>query len=62
VGLVASAAVHFGLGSPAGRPTAAQVQTALRDLGVVAATGVRLAAAQPSEHTLMLAEDGDARL
>ena len=62
VGVMAAAAVHFGLGSPAGRPTSVQVEAALRDIGVTAASGVHLAAVQPSEHTLMLATDGDAEL
>lgn len=62
VGVLASATIHLVFGSPAGRPTAAQVQAALRDLGVVAVSNVQLAAVQPAEHTLMLAEDGDAAL
>jgi uncharacterized membrane protein YbhN (UPF0104 family)/tRNA A-37 threonylcarbamoyl transferase component Bud32 len=62
VGLAAAATIHLAFGSPAGRPTAQQVEAALRDLGVLAVDGVRLAAEQPAEHTLMLAEDGDARL
>lgn len=52
------AAIHLTFGSPGGRPTPAQVETALHDLGVVAASDVHLAPVQPPEHTLMLARDG----
>ncbi|BEP12552.1 hypothetical protein acdb102_08630 [Acidothermaceae bacterium B102] len=52
------AAIHLLFGSPAGRPTPAQVEWALHDLGVVAAHEVRLAPVQPSEHTVMHANDG----
>lgn len=62
VGVLAAAVLHVAFGSPAGRATAAQVEAALHDLGVAAAGNVHLAAVQPSGHTLMLAEDGDARL
>jgi glycosyltransferase 2 family protein len=56
------ALIHLAFGSPAGRPTPAQVEWALHDLGVVAASEVQLAPVQPSEHTLMYATDGTARL
>ena len=62
IGLAAAAALHLGFGSPAGRPTAEQVELALHELGVLAAGNVRLAQHQPSEHTLMVADDGDAQL
>lgn len=62
VGVASAACTHLSFGSPAGRPTFAQVQQALHDLGVVAAHNVRLASVQPAEHTMMLADDADARL
>jgi uncharacterized membrane protein YbhN (UPF0104 family)/tRNA A-37 threonylcarbamoyl transferase component Bud32 len=62
VGVLAAAIIHLAFGSPAGRATAAQVEAALYDLGVAAVSNVRLAAVQPAGHTLMLADDGDARL
>jgi undecaprenyl-diphosphatase len=62
LGWGAAAAIHLLFGSPGGRPTPAQVETALRDLGVLAAGDVRLAPVQPAEHTLMHASDGTAQL
>src|SRR4051794_20801672 len=62
VGWGCAAAVHLLFGSPGGRPTPAQVETALRELGVIAASDVELAPVQPPEHTVMLASDGTARL
>jgi glycosyltransferase 2 family protein len=62
LGWGAAAAIHLLFGSPAGRPTPAQVEWALHDLGVVAASKVRLAPVQPPEHTVMLASDGSAGL
>ena len=56
------AAIHLAFGSPGGRPTPAQVELALHELGVVAATDVHLAPEQPFEHTVMLARDGTAGL
>ncbi|MDQ6928291.1 MAG: flippase-like domain-containing protein, partial [Actinomycetota bacterium] len=50
------AGVHLAFGSPAGRPTPAQVAACLVQLGV-SATGVRLAPRQPAGATLMLCED-----
>lgn len=50
-----AALVHLALGSPGGRPTAAQVQASLHDLGVLA-THVRLAEEQPRRYTAMMAE------
>ena len=52
------AAIHLVFGSPGGRPTPAQVEIALHDLGVLAASDVHLAPTQPPEHTVMLARDG----
>lgn len=57
-----AAAVHYAFGSPGGRPTTAQIEAALHDLGVAKATDVRLAAVQPPAHTVMLASDGGAPL
>jgi len=51
-----AALVHYAFRSPAGRPTAAQVATALHDLGVQA-RGVHLAPEQPAGATLMLGRD-----
>ena len=51
-----AAAIHVALGSPAGRPTPAQVKEALVDLGV-SADDVKLAAIQPPNGTVMLATD-----
>ncbi|HEV3351694.1 MAG TPA: lysylphosphatidylglycerol synthase domain-containing protein [Acidimicrobiales bacterium] len=51
-----AAAVHLVFGSPAGRPTRAQVVASLEELGFDVAT-VHLSAVQPSEGTLMLTED-----
>jgi uncharacterized membrane protein YbhN (UPF0104 family) len=62
LGWGAAAVIHLVFGSPGGRPTPAQVETALRDLGVLAAADVVLAPVQPAAHTLMLASDGTARL
>lgn len=62
LGWGAAAAIHLLFGSPGGRPTPAQVQTALHDLGVLAAGDVRLAPVQPAEHTVMHAIDGTAAL
>lgn len=53
-----AAAVHLILGSPAGRPTPAQVKEALRDLGVPVQE-IRLAAVQPPNQTVMVATDPD---
>jgi uncharacterized protein (TIRG00374 family) len=51
-----AAVLHLVVGSPAGRPTPAQVAAALEELGVDA-TDVRLAPAQSAGFTLMLATD-----
>ena len=56
------AAIHLAFGSPGGRPTPAQVEAALHDLGVVAADDVRLAPVQSPDHTVMHAQDGSAGL
>ncbi len=57
-----AAAVHYSFGSPGGRPTTGQVESALHDLGLPSAKNVRLAPIQPSEHTVMLAENGSGQL
>jgi uncharacterized membrane protein YbhN (UPF0104 family) len=62
LGWGAAAAIHLLFGSPGGRPTPAQVETALRELGVAAAGDVQLAPVQPPEHTLMHARDGTVQL
>ncbi|RZS79964.1 undecaprenyl-diphosphatase [Motilibacter rhizosphaerae] len=62
VGWGAAAAIHLLFGSPGGRPTPAQVRTALHDLGAIAVSHVELAPEQPRENTLMHATDGTARL
>jgi uncharacterized membrane protein YbhN (UPF0104 family) len=51
-----AAVVHLAFGSPGGRPTAAQVEAAVHELGVPA-TGVHLAPQQAVGSTLMLAEE-----
>jgi glycosyltransferase 2 family protein len=53
-----AAAVHLSFGSPGGRPTRAQVQAALRELGIDA-TDVELAEHQPAHGTSMVARDPD---
>ena len=62
LGWGAAAAIHLLFGSPGGRPTPAQVEGALHDLGVLAAGDVQLAPVQPAEHTVMHASDGTAQL
>ena len=52
-----AAAVHLAFGSPAGRPTPAQVKDALADLGVPVGD-VWLAPRQPPNQTVMLATGG----
>jgi uncharacterized membrane protein YbhN (UPF0104 family) len=52
LGLGIAAAMHLAFGSPGGRPTAAQVTTALAELGIDASR-VRLARRQPHGSTLM---------
>src|SRR5213076_1097905 len=56
LGWTVAALVHLVFGSPGGRPTAAQVQATLVELGVDA-TDVHLVAKQPSTGTLMCAHD-----
>jgi undecaprenyl-diphosphatase len=56
LGWTVAAAVHLVFGSPGGRPTVAQVEASLAQLGIVAAD-VRLAPLQPAGSTLMLARD-----
>jgi glycosyltransferase 2 family protein len=51
-----AAAVHLAVGSPAGRPTPAQVKQALADIGV-SVQDVRLAPVQPPNQTVMMATD-----
>ena len=53
-----AAALHLAFGSPAGRPTVAQVAGALDELGVTA-TNVRLAHDQKRGYTVMLADGVD---
>lgn len=53
-----AAAMHLALGSPAGRPTTAQVDAALRELGV-ATTSVELAPTQPTGSTIVVATRPD---
>ena len=53
-----AAALHLAFGSPAGRPTVAQVAGALDELGVTA-TNVRLAPDQTRGYTVMLADGVD---
>jgi len=56
IGWGVAAGVHFGFGSPGGRPTSAQVAASLAQLGIDA-RDVRLAHEQPQGSTLMLARD-----
>lgn len=56
-----AAAVHFAFGSPAGRPTRAQVTASLEELGF-RVTSVHLSAVQPPDGSLMLTEDADGPL
>ncbi|HLM18518.1 MAG TPA: lysylphosphatidylglycerol synthase transmembrane domain-containing protein, partial [Acidimicrobiia bacterium] len=56
LGWTIAALVHLVFGSPGGRPTAAQVQATLVDLGVDA-TDVQLVPHQPTTGTLMSAHD-----
>jgi uncharacterized membrane protein YbhN (UPF0104 family)/tRNA A-37 threonylcarbamoyl transferase component Bud32 len=56
-----AALVHLAFGSPGGRPTAAQVQATLVELGVDA-RDVQLLTVQPSTGTAMAARDGDGDL
>ena len=51
-----AALVHLALGSPAGRPTVAQVEAALRDIGIDACN-VCLDPVQPPNQTVMDADD-----
>jgi undecaprenyl-diphosphatase len=56
LGWTVAAGVHLVFGSPGGRPTAAQVQAAVAELGV-RVHGVVLAPDQPSNATRMIAYD-----
>lgn len=58
LGLGIAAALYLTFGSPAGRPTVAQVAGALDELGVMAAN-VRLVATQSCGYTVMLADRAD---
>jgi uncharacterized membrane protein YbhN (UPF0104 family)/tRNA A-37 threonylcarbamoyl transferase component Bud32 len=58
VGWGVAAIVHLALGSPAGRPTMAQVGAALAELGVVT-TAVELTPEQPTGSTIVLASRPD---
>jgi glycosyltransferase 2 family protein len=58
VGWGAAAALHLALGSPAGRPTMAQVAAALDELGVPT-TAVRLTPEQPTGSTVVVASRPD---
>ncbi len=61
LGWVVAAVVHLTFGSPGGRPTTAQVQAALGELGL-SADDVHLAEHQPRTGTVMLAHDDDGAL
>ncbi len=58
IGWGIAAMLHLALGSPAGRPTMAQVGAALAELGVVT-TSVVLAAEQPTGSTVVIATRPD---
>jgi uncharacterized membrane protein YbhN (UPF0104 family) len=58
VGWGVAAMLHLALGSPAGRPTMAQVAAALAELGV-ATTAVELAPEQPTGSTIVVATRPD---
>ena len=58
IGWGIAATLHLAFGSPAGRPTVAQVAGALDELGVTA-TNVRLAPDQARGYTVMLADGAD---
>jgi uncharacterized membrane protein YbhN (UPF0104 family)/tRNA A-37 threonylcarbamoyl transferase component Bud32 len=60
IGWGVAALLHLVLGSPAGRPTTAQVGAALAELGV-ATTTVELAPEQPTGSTVVLASRPDGR-
>jgi glycosyltransferase 2 family protein len=61
LGWTIAAAVHLVFGSPGGRPTAAQVESTLGELGV-SAHDVHLLPVQPSTGTTMSAVDADGDL